>query len=310
MSDQMNDEAVVEMPAAAEVQPEAPEAPLLRSVGATLKAAREAAGMSLDDIARTLKLGKKQVDALESDDWDGLPGHTFTRGFVRNYARIVGEDPAPLMAMLDGILAKPVNTLAVPEKAPETIRAAGNRTRDRNMVVAGVVIVLLAAAAYFLLPGSLNALRDDTQSLIDGMARKDEAAPAVAPAPAEPAFPPGASNEQIIAPQAVVAGEPAATTNNEVTATSAGAAAPAAVADVPPQLRVLVTQPSWLEVRDKEGAVVFSQRLDAGTEQTVSGKAPLSVTVGFAPGVQLFSRGERVDLTPFAKGDVARLVLE
>ncbi len=301
MSDQMDDEVAIETEPVAEPLLE----PVRMSVGGTLKAARERAGLSLEDIARMLKLGGKQVEALEGDDWDRLPGHTFTRGFVRNYARLVGEDAAPLMVILDGILAKPANTLAVPDKAPETIRAAGSRSRDRYMVLAGIMIVLIAAAAYFLLPGSLSALRQDTQSLIDGMARKDDALAPAAPVASEPAFPPGASNEQIIAPQAVAAAEPAS-----AAAPVEAASTPVTASDVPPQLRVLLTQPSWFEVRDKDGQVVFSQRLDAGTEQTVSGKAPLSVTVGFAPGVQLFSRGERVDLTPFTKAEVARLVVE
>lgn len=300
MSNQMDDQVAIATEPVSEPFLE----PVRMSVGSTLKAARERAGLPLEDIARMLKLGGKQVEALESDDWDRLPGHTFTRGFVRNYARLVGEDAAPLMAILDGILAKPANTLAVPDKAPETIRAAGSRSRDRYMVLAGIVIVLVAAAAYFLLPGSLSALREDTQSLIDGMARKDEAPVPATPAVPEPAFPPGVSNEQIIAPQAVAVTESAA---SAVPVDPATLGAPSVA---PPQLRVLVNQQSWFEVRDKDGLVVFSQRLDAGTEQTVSGKAPLSVTVGFAPGVQLFSRGEQVDLTPFTKGEVARLVVE
>jgi cytoskeleton protein RodZ len=83
-------------------------------------------------------------------------------------------------------------------------------------------------------------------------------------------------------------------------------AAPAAV----PQLRFLFDKESWIEVRDRDNKIIFSQRLASGTEQTVSGQGPLSLTIGNAPGVRLFWRGQPVDLAPHTKGDVARLVLE
>mgnify|MGYP002776562687 FL=1 len=77
-----------------------------------------------------------------------------------------------------------------------------------------------------------------------------------------------------------------------------------------PQMRFLFDKESWIEVRDRDNKVVFSQRLSAGAEQAVSGQGPLSLTIGYAPGVRLFWHGEAVDLAPHTKGDVARLVLE
>ena len=63
-------------------------------------------------------------------------------------------------------------------------------------------------------------------------------------------------------------------------------------------------------VRDRDNKIVFSQRLTGGADQVVSGQGPLSLTIGYAPGVRLYWRGQLVDLAPHAKGDVARLVLE
>ena len=59
------------------------------SAGARLRAAREAAGLSIDAVAQQLKLAPRQVRALEDDDFAQLPGRTFVRGFMRNYARLV-----------------------------------------------------------------------------------------------------------------------------------------------------------------------------------------------------------------------------
>jgi cytoskeleton protein RodZ len=76
------------------------------------------------------------------------------------------------------------------------------------------------------------------------------------------------------------------------------------------QLRLAFDGASWVEVKDAAGAVIFSQLNDAGTEQVVRGRAPLSVVIGNAHSVRL-SYGERpVDLGPHTQVDVARLVLE
>ena len=294
-------------------------------VGALLRQAREARGLKVEEIAQTLKLGIRQVEAIEADRWETLPGATIVRGFVRNYARLVQVDAAPLMAQLDGVLAKPVDTLAVPEARPESVTThtiSGSR-RDRTVVFAGLGLVGLALASYLLMPNDLSALRENTQSMLDSLARKEAPKPAetvesvaapaasgTAPAPAagEPVFPPGATPQQIMNPQAVTPAEAApAAPAVQGAAVAAASAVPVAGA---PQMRFIFDKDSWLEVRDRDNKVVFSQKLGGGAEQMVSGNGPLSLVIGYAPGVRLFWRGQPVDLAPHTKGDVARLVLE
>ena len=62
--------------------------------------AREAAGLSLDQVAQQLKLAPRQVKALEDENFGELPGRTFSRGFVRNYARLLNLDPEDLLLAL------------------------------------------------------------------------------------------------------------------------------------------------------------------------------------------------------------------
>ena len=87
-------------------------------VGARLRLARELRQMSVNDVAQALKLGSRQVQALENGNWQGLPGQTFVRGFVRNYARLLQIDPTPLMDQLDDTLEKPADSLNVPVGRP------------------------------------------------------------------------------------------------------------------------------------------------------------------------------------------------
>ncbi len=67
------------------------------SPGAQLRRARELRGLSIHDVSDALKLSPRQVQALEYDDYEALPGPTFVRGFLRNYARCLGLDPVPLL---------------------------------------------------------------------------------------------------------------------------------------------------------------------------------------------------------------------
>lgn len=275
------------------------------SVGEQLAAARQARGLAVVDIAQTLKLGVRQVEALEGGDWQALPGQTFIRGFVRNYGRLVGVDPALLMAQLDEVLEKPVSGLVVPASQQGAMPPAGGhgQKRDRAVILVGGVLVVLAALAYLLMPGDLSGLRDSAQALLDSLARKEEPAQAAVVVAAEPAFPPGATPQQIMSPQAVM---PSIDEATPVAAPVVGETAPATAA----QMRFVFDHESWLEVRDRDNRLIFSQRLAAGSEQMLAGTAPLSLVIGYAPGVRLFWKGNPVDLAPHTKGDVARLVLE
>lgn len=275
------------------------------SVGAVLRQAREARSLPVEDVARALKLGARQVDALERDDWAALPGATFIRGFIRNYARLVDVDSVMLMSWLDKQLAKPADTLAVPEASPKEVRA-GSRARDGLVVGLGALLLALAGLTYFLLPVDLAEWEARLAGLFGGKTAVETVVEQES-APSEPLFPPDATAQQLISPslESPQGGLPEAVPPVVEQAVSAGnALAPAA------QLRFVLSQPSWLEVRDRDDTVLFSQRLIAGSEQWVGGQGPFSVTIGYAPGVQLFHRGQVVNLVPHTRGDVARLVLE
>ncbi|UCV02187.1 RodZ domain-containing protein [Dechloromonas denitrificans] len=309
MSEQINADEITAEAAVLVIEP---------VVGEQLRAARTARGLAVLDIAQALKLGARQVEALENGDWASLPGATFVRGFVRNYARLLQLDPAPLMAQLDSVLEKPVNSLSVPEARPASMPHTGGAAsrRDRAVVMAGAGLVVLAGLIYFLIPNDLSALRESTQSLLDSLARKEEPAPAPADpaaAPAEPVFPPGATPQEIINPQAVTPAEvtPASErTEAKPVAPAPGAETTPAPASTAPQMRFVFDKESWLEVRDRDNKLVFSQRVAAGSEQSLSGQGPFSLVVGYAPGVRVFWHGQAVDLTPHMRGDVARFVLE
>lgn len=287
----------------------------MASVGEQLRSARQARRLEVGDIAQTLKLGIRQVEAVESENWHLLPGQTFIRGIVRNYARLVGIDPAPLMTQLDSVLKKPEEALKAPGGKMANMPQGsgfGAPRRDRLVVVFGLALVVVAALAYFLLAQNLSSLRETAQTAIDSMAQKAPAATDPAPvdlaagkaaAVTDPVFPPGETAEQVKNPQAVPP--------PELTPAMPAPVEPVAVTTAKPDmLRFLADKESWIEVRDRNSRVVFSERLAPGSEKFINGDAPLSLVIGYSPGVKVYLRGESIDLVPHSRGDVARLVLE
>src|SRR6266849_5269585 len=72
-----------------------------KPVGQMLGAERERQGLSRLDVAQRLHMSAHQVEALESGDYMRLPQGTFLRGFVRNYAKLLGmpaDSVLPLLA--------------------------------------------------------------------------------------------------------------------------------------------------------------------------------------------------------------------
>ena len=117
------------------------------SVGATLRAARERAGLSLRQIADTTKLSVHALTALEQDRIQQLPGGIYRRAIVRSFAREVGLDAEKMVRQfLEQFPDEaPVAVLARPETAPGRSRRA-----FRALVsTVGAAIPIAAGIYYF-----------------------------------------------------------------------------------------------------------------------------------------------------------------
>ncbi|MBK7848045.1 MAG: helix-turn-helix domain-containing protein [Zoogloea sp.] len=102
---------------------------------------REAQGLSVSEVAHALKLNPRQIEALEAGRFDLLPGYAFTRGFLRNYARLLKMDPAPLLAQLEPQEAGADVELAPSSNAQGEMPEVG-RGRFRRSVIPGILAAL------------------------------------------------------------------------------------------------------------------------------------------------------------------------
>jgi len=325
--------------------PEARETPP-GMAGALLRSARESAGMTIDAVAQHLKLAPRQVKAIEEGNYSELPGRTFIRGFVRNYARLVHLDPERVVSALPAGASAP--SLEAPTLSPTTHTMGELPTTERaktpqaRWAIPAVLAAIVAAAAIY------EWKRPAGESHFAGVApephsaaQKDapqhaKDAPASAPpAPAAVGTPlpnpvasnaPGSDGAQspapdssagALAPSAVggVPSPPPVAGAAPVAAAPAAASGPAATpapAGAPIAEQTVVVafrENAWTEIRDRDGRVLLTGTYRRGTAQTVSGAPPLAITIGNANDVTLRYKGERVDLAPYTQKNVARLTL-
>lgn len=91
-------------------------------IGATLRHAREARKLSVQQIAAATRIPLRLIEAIEKDDWARVPAGIFARGYLKAYAREVRIDDAPLVAQYEAEHAPP------PDPAPqEQDERAGQR---------------------------------------------------------------------------------------------------------------------------------------------------------------------------------------
>jgi cytoskeleton protein RodZ len=249
--------------------------------GPALHAERRRQNIGLGDVSRHLKLSIRQVEALERDEYASFAGPVFVHGFIRNYAKLLGVDPKPLIEAADVKLAPAAD--ADREAAAMEVAEAPAPGQRTNIVLAVVAIMAVVAVAIYTTrsqevpsqPGSrLEPLAAETPVQAAPVPETAQATEQVAATPAAPATP--------------------------VVTDEGGSAV----------LRLVFEEESWVEVRDADGNALFAQLNPSGTRRSVSGDPPLTLVIGNAAGVRLWYQEREVDLAPYTRVDVARMTLE
>lgn len=290
--------------------------------GLVFRAAREDAGMTRDHVADALHLDVAVVSAIEDGRLADLPMRPYARGYVRNYARILGLDADELALRFDAADAgRPEPGVVKPRLrvAPKSELALRPLALGYAAIVAVLLIALGAVlwTAWRVQDWQFPFLADDATALSDAAAQ---------PAPESQTGPPDVSPWPSVGDGAA---DDVAVDERATVAASADEAffspVPEAVADEPlvpvidgvtvvngviGELTVFFEDESWVSVDDATGRRLFGDLGRNGREITVAGRVPLSVLVGNAPGVRVEFDGESVDLEPFTSdSNVARFEL-
>jgi cytoskeletal protein RodZ len=223
------------------------------TVGARLREARAAAGMTLEQVSAGTRIRVPLLRELEADRLGQPSSAVYTRGHIRAIASVVGTDPAPIVRAFDdriGAHAPSLPVRADPVPAPRQptdglsvpVSAPPDRTQPRWLAasLAGVT-VLVALLAVGIFGGRDDPDGDTEQALRRSQAEATSApvAPTVAPPP----------------PPAKAA------------------------------LDLRATGRSWLSVRNRGGAELFTGTVDAGWTQRFEDPVAVTVRVGNAAAI-------------------------
>jgi len=254
-----------------------PQLAAAEELGKLLRHNREQQQLSLGDVSEHLKLPARQVEALENADFSKLPEPVFVRGFLRSYGRYLNLDEAVLNNYLEQIVA-PSQFQSPSAKEDGNVKMtyhnAPGTAPPRGGLAAG------AAAAAIVGVVVLWQMKSNTEH------QKQNAQTSI---PENQILPPNldSSNVQVLplqdasAPAAslpAVSGSQPQPVENPVSAPAAAAGIQSAQGELVLKLRFR----SFLTVTDKDGQMLVSKIVPAGSEHRFSGNGPYRVRIGFA----------------------------
>lgn len=286
------------------------------SVGPELKAAREAQGLSLEQAAVRLRLMNRQVSAMEENNFAALGQPVFARGFVRNYARMLGLDAEAMVARLGEA------GLEAPQKI-ENLPLEPLHTLWTSPWVLGGVAILIALIAipvglYLWLNSDETPPAGKQAKAVAAPARNASAAPfpkAVAPATQPPAAQPAVPAGQPPVPADAMTIKPIPPA---ATSPLPAAAPPQATDNLPEggapailsSIKLDFDGDAWVEIDEHGGHPLMHRMGKAGSSVTLTGTPPFNLVIGNAAHVRMAYNGRPFDLSPYIDVKVARFNLE
>ena len=302
------------------------------SPGQLLRAAREARGLTQPEVASRLNLRVSLVRDIEEDRFDQRTASTFTRGYLKTYAKLVGASEERVVAAYEQLGLTEVKYAEMHSfSGRNRLEANENRMRIGGWLlcfalVAGILVWIMGRPAE-----KPAVVKMDEQSLFDSANTPDssidenDGQTVLLAQPIDSAViqsAPVASAATDVAVSAAVA-TPVTTESTPATPSAAVApvAAPAsataatvtAVADVAvadkSALVISYSGPCWLEIKDATGKKVVSATRHAGQRDVLTGKAPFRLNIGAPKYVAISFMGEAVDMSRFPVGRPARFEL-
>lgn len=302
--------------------------------GGVLLATRQAQGLSVMDVAKQLRLGSKQIEALEEDRFSDLPEPTIVKGFIRNYAKLLKISAEPLLMAYTEIM---------PEKEQYSfklnpginMKITGNQKSNTTRYFILAIGLLLGVGVWYFYqhyvqkPNPINPIPEVIEALPElalPMSERIENLPDIQLEMT------GQPENQV----AVVAGQmdktvkieadtqssdtqpSGAVTNEKINAQSeetVSSVLPSSIATsadlVPGKTRIMfsASQETWLSVINTSGTEVYNKILYAGNRDVVDVYQPSEIVVGNAHGATLVVDGKSIDLAPYTRINVARVRL-
>lgn len=249
-------------------------------VGEILRRTRVHYGQTLPQIETILRIRASQLEALEKGDISQLPGRVYAIGFVRSYSEYLGLDGDKMVHLFKeqsvGRQKKPDLSFPVP----------ASESKVPNLVIIGAslfgFLVLIGFVAFLMFP------RGQKESI--------------------PPVPDELTKTQLNeAPSLVETAEKGAADSSASPSGEDPASNPENAATPANRIVIEAVEPSWVEIRNAQGAAILRQVLKTGDVFMVPDEAGLTMATGNAGGLKIKVDGK--DIKPLGgAGEIRRKI--
>lgn len=295
--------------------------------GSLLAEARKSKTYSVEDVSRYLKINARTITALETNDIDVLPAATFTRGYIRAYAKFleISED-----AVLD-IYARSVPNDEISDLKPRS-NLPGEASSQSPLIKAITILLIFAGIAavgfgsfkyYQEKAGVMESELDDKEALFTGnsldspgsrrlnitqnarlmddgelIVEKTEPLESV---PFESMAEENSTGKTEGADQDVGEAETGSSEKGAETTNIQAEAEQSELSEeiISDSIEIFAENGSWVQVRDANNTRLLYNMLPVGSSRVLEGKAPFSITMGNARTTRVVINGIDVDVTDY-----------
>ena len=260
------------------------------SIGQTLKQSRTSQKIEIDQVCNQLNLSKHVIEALESDNYEGLPEIAYVRGYIVSYCRLLGLDSFQVLQQL--VSEDP--SLSISNSITSSVAKSSNNDPSFIKKFLPVTFVCLIAIAGFwlfnqkdvLLPNSENQvnstdLQQDQESNVNSNSRDNS----------------------------LVEGE--AQQETEKTVNDAEIDEETVIVDKEKEslLELEFNSVSWVDIQNPKKEKVVYKSFPRGEKHQIKAQLPLNIFIDNAAGVSMRYEGRLIDLSPYIQDGYAKFTL-
>jgi cytoskeleton protein RodZ len=317
--------------------------------GTLLKQKRESLNLSIQQVADKLRLRSTLIQSIEDNDFNIDKVKTFTRGYVRSYARVVGIEESVILASYDAYYGIEPQELDMKSFSRQTKR---DRHNSRiNYITFGIVLIVIGISSLWwyqnqskdsFAAGSLGSEVSDTSSTSDsdqGFATVSELSQDASDSVADQTSDTSNGDEQSPASEGTDVTTDDGSSDSHHTSDRADAnltpeetnrAEPTKPAETSSAIKsepetspitqtrqenisAMITMTfiheCWIQVKDATGKTLSIGLKKPGQIVSLDGQAPFKVILGAPESVSMTFASEPVDLSRYTSGKVARFTL-
>lgn len=261
------------------------------TLGALLSQARKQKGLSVGEVAERLKLPARQIEAMESGSYKGLPEAVFIKGFLSSYARLLELDESEFKQYLQQIFPSGQRySTSDSSKVLSSELDFQDKPQRRHFprwLIALLVLIIIGAVVYAWQSKSTSENAKQAATASQEVSAQTASISDIAASNIRVVPMPASEQDSSTASTTVISASQPQEANTKTNASEPVAADSEA-------LLIKLENKSWLQVSDKNGKVLISQVVDAGSTQQFSGSAPYKVIIGYTPGASIKFAGKDV----------------